>query len=254
MCARTRQRPGTALALVVVLVLTGTARAEFLTYTSSYSITNGTTFTSLTPPNGGFSGSPPYLFAVGEGVHANVSLPRFDPALGTLTGITFTLGATLQHGTGELWVVPFVPPNSQVFMLNEVRAVGPTGQLVSTGGSRTVLAPPPGVYQHSILIPSPDATAAYTDPGTLASYSGPGTFSVDVFKHLATGGNPGTFVHTRLTSPGTAAGSLAVIYEFEPVPVPAAWMLLGIGMTCTLLPLAARKGGRGRVAPPSAAG
>jgi hypothetical protein len=241
MTAPSQQRLGAAIALAVVLALAGTARAGFLTYTSSYSISDGTTFTSLTPPNGGFSGSPPNLLAVGEGVHATVAFPRFDPALGSLLGITFSLSATQQPGTGELLVVSFAPPGSQVFLLDEVRAVGPTGRLVTAGSSMTVPAPPPGLYPLSILTPSPDASSAYLDPETLAAYTGPGTFSVEVFKHLETGGTPGTFIRTRLTSPGTAAGSVSVTYEFNPVPAPPAWALLGSGALCALLAGAARR-------------
>jgi hypothetical protein len=72
-------------------------------------------------------------------------------------------------------------------------------------------------------------------------------FPVDVFKHLETGGNPGSFVHTRLTSPGTAAGNLSVTYQFTAaaVPAPPGWGLLGAGVGCALLSRVARRGVRG---------
>ena len=66
MCAPSRQPSATATAVAVVLALAGTARTDELTFSSAYSISNGTTFTSLTPSNGGWAGSPPNLFAVGE--------------------------------------------------------------------------------------------------------------------------------------------------------------------------------------------
>jgi hypothetical protein len=237
--------------VAVVLALAGTARTDELTFSSAYSISNGTTFTSLTPSNGGWAGSPPNLFAVGEGVHVSTSLPQFDPALGTLTAVTFTLHATQQPGTGELWVVTGAPSTFQRSVLDEVRAVGPTGRVVTAGTSVQVtdVTPPPGVYQLSIQTPSPDASATYTDLGTLAAYSGTGTFSVDEFKHLEFAGSPGSFVHTRLTSPGLADGTLAVTYVFTPVPEPPGWVVLVTGALCALLWRAARTVGRDRVAP-----
>jgi len=251
MCARCRQPSATAIAVAAALALAGTARADELTFTSPYSISDGTTFTSLTPPNGGWAGSPPYIFAVGEGVHFSTSLPRFDPALGTLASVTFTLSSTQQPGTGELWVVTGAPTTFLRFVLDEVRAVGPTGPLVAAGSSIQVtdFSPGPGVYQLPIRTPSPDASATYTDLGTLAAYSGTEAFSVDVFKHLEFAGNPGTFFHTRLTSPGLADGTLAVTYEFTPVPEPPGWVVLGTGVLCALLWRAARTVSGRRVAP-----
>lgn len=225
--------------MAAVLALTDAARGDVITYSSSYSVTSGGSFTVLSPPDGRYSGSPPYLFAVGEGIHATLSFPLFNPALGTLAGVRFTLGATQEAGTGELFVVFGAPTNSQVFLLNEVRAVGPTGRLVSTGGSGFTSAPGPGSYSFPLLFATPDATAAYTDPATLATYTGAGAFSIDVFKYLQTGGNPGTFIHTRLTRPGSVAGTLAVTYEFTPesapVPAPPGYAVLGGAALCILL-------------------
>jgi hypothetical protein len=250
MCARSRQPSTTVIAVVVALTLAETARADELTFTSPYSISNGTTFTSLTPPNGGWAGSPPNLFAVGEGVHVSTSLPQFDPALGTLSSVTFTLTATQQPGAGELWVAAGGPSTFLRAVVDEVRAVGPTGRLVTAGSSIQVndFNPGPGFYQLSIQTSSPTASAAYTDPGTLAAYPGTGTFSVDVFKHLELGASPGNYFQTRLTSPGLADGTLAVTYEFTPVPETPGWVVLGTGLLCALLWRAARTVGRGHVA------
>ena len=173
-----------------------------------------------------------------------VSLPQFDPSLGTLIGITLTLDATASAGSITWDNESALVTDVDLGIGGEVTAVAPSAmKLIATpfqmGSATGVAADEAGES------PDPDfagldsftvtgGTGVDNDSDTLTNsalfgpYVGLGTFDVDISSTLkqfvATVG--GDIWQTNPAN-GQTSGTVTVTYEY--VPEPATLVLLGLG-------------------------
>lgn len=189
------------------------ARAQVLTYSNSIVVT---------------SGDPPTSVAF--------DVPQFNPADGTLTGVTVSMYSTFQwtftyNGLSASGQLTFTPSNSLSFLYDGFDVLSQGNYHIAT--FTTVL---PGSGQSSTL------------PGNL-SLQGQSSFSdtSDLLNFTGTGDAPLSakydFVPTVTWTSGTvtwsadASATMAAVvtYDFTPVPEPGAVSILSFGaLTCVL--------------------
>ena len=163
----------------------------------------------------------------------DVLVPRFDPALGALTGVTASLSGQLTPGLENLGsLVPplaspvqFRPTLSLNYPVEAIQVLPLQAVLVTDGGLRTI-----GAAQAARL----DVTLAPTLPGAnpAVDFTGLGTvlFVVSGESGPLTGRNLSLF---GVVDIAVFQGQLAVAYTFDPaisVPEPASWALLGAAL------------------------
>ncbi len=166
---------------------------------------------------------------------ASFTLPEFNPALGTLTGVELSFSLMYQ---GEVTVLNF----SEYF--------GPGTTEAFTNGSSTVpidMSTPSGLL-------SPLVMAAYSGVSgsvpvaTTNDYFGPSTAMTPTFNPVSgdfplytgvgdnsytlsygTGTYAGTGTYVGFGGDGNSSGTATVTYTYTPVPEPASVVLLGLG-------------------------
>jgi hypothetical protein len=198
-----------ALVTATLTAGTGVAHAAFITDTTTFSFNGNTT---------------PY----------NLSLNSFNPALGTLTGISLTLVTNLTPQVQLLNLTtsgqPFTNAQSTAtFTLNgpgstAVTATASTGSIDGTAsaGMYTISTfSGSTVNQTQIIDLSPAIWAQYQGAGPLSFQAalGPYTSSASFTPGtLAVGGN------------GLVNGDVTIAYAYAPVPLPATFLLFGSGL------------------------
>lgn len=169
-----------------------------------------------------------------------VSVPQFDPSLGTLTNVTLTLDGQTAGST--------------LVFDNEANVGGSVGLQVGTTITATssflsALVATPAQSTSGFVGPDDDGTPDYlgadsltlaggsgsdTDfnssnvPAVLALVSGLGTINVDITNSIFTNvSTAGIFGPTDVT-PGTFSGTVSVTYDY--VPEPSTALLGGLGL------------------------
>lgn len=167
-----------------------------------------------------------------------ISLPLFDPALGTLTNVSWTLGGNVE-GSASF----------------ESLDAGATAVSLDLAATLTLFAPDASVLQ--VTIPTVNTVVnasafdgsidfggtsggAYSNlsgtasnsnnssvPAFLALFTGVGLTSISLD---AAGSSSGSGGGNLITQFATAAGaSFEIVYTYTPVPAPSALALLGLG-------------------------
>ena len=230
---RGRYTPYLTATLAALLAAQG-SDAAFITTSSAFVVGTGDFF----------GGSGPFVersghFSVSGSDSETVTLTfdRFDPALGTLTGITMTLDSVLRVGT-------------EVFGFSQTGTVTATGQaLYDVGGlltgaidAPTSTGPSPGNYF------TPGGTQDFTldaavavPAGLLSDYIGTGTRILSITETVtlsATNTGGGLIARTRTNQLFTRGweGTVTFQYDYTPaadpvaaVPEPASLLTLGVG-------------------------
>jgi hypothetical protein len=200
-------------ALVAASGIAATASAATITHTGSI----GTTTTNWNTP---------------------VFLPLFDPALGTLTNVAWTLNGNVA-GTARF----------------ESLDAGATTVSLDLAATLTLFAPDSSVLEVTIPTVNTSVSASAFDglvdfggtsggtftnlsgtatssnnssvPSFLALFTGVGLTSISV---TGSGSSSGTGGGNLITQFATSAGSsFEIIYTYDPIPTPSALALLGLG-------------------------
>lgn len=167
-----------------------------------------------------------------------ISLPLFDPALGTLTNVSWTLGGNVE-GSASF----------------ESLDAGPTAVTLDLAATLTLFAPDNSVLQVTIPTVNTVVNASAFDgtidfggtsggifanlsgnaiagnnssvPAFLALFTGVGLTSISLD---AAGSSAGTGGGNLITQFATSAGAnFEIVYTYTPVPTPGALALLGLG-------------------------
>lgn len=165
---------------------------------------------------------------------ATVSLPLFNPAMGTLTGVTLSVDATI---TGTLIV--FNLSGSPLSFTNGFTSIPVT--VTSSAGPTSVTATATATLASGTAAPGlntyPGLTGTITgfQPVTtgIAPYIGVGTFNATLGSTVLNASSGGTGPPALLFGGSASAGGQAdVTYTFtsSAIPEPASMSLLGIGM------------------------
>jgi hypothetical protein len=184
---------------------------------------NMVTFTSTVVPNQDIPFTAPLL------------LPKFNPSMGTLTGVTITVNATIvgdiqifNNSAGNL-------PFTNAFTAVPVTATGPDGAVASATAVANVAS---GIATGGFTVTSfPGVTGTATGSAnavSFAPYVGAGNFTANLSSTALSASSGGTGGGGKLFFGGTAqaGGTISVTYTFtaSAVPEPASMSLLGIGM------------------------
>ncbi|WP_370287755.1 choice-of-anchor E domain-containing protein [Siccirubricoccus soli] len=171
--------------------------------------------------------------------NTTVSVPKFNPSLGTLTSATFTLGGTT---TGSFLLLNF--SGSQPVHVNSATV---TTTLTLTDPNNNVIVVttpmatlgnvdiPPNTTGMPITVPEPSGSdsdsATVTAPGQLALFIGGGNIVLPITAAAVTTSNS-TGGFPVIGSATTAGASWEVVYTYTPleVPEPLGLSLLGAGL------------------------
>jgi hypothetical protein len=168
-----------------------------------------------------------------------LSLPKFDPSLGTLTGVTLSVDASVL-GMVQIFNISgttksFTNATASVPMT----ATGPGGVVATTTATAVVASgtAAPGLNSYPPVLGLSQGLAPVA-PVNFGLYEGVGTFNGTLAVTAASGTFGGTGGGGSLFFGGTAeaGGAINVEYTYTPsvVPEPTSMALLGIGMTSFL--------------------
>jgi PEP-CTERM motif len=172
----------------------------------------------------------------------SVTLPKFNPALGTLTKVTLTLdgqtsGSTLEFdneagvgGTVGLQIGTTITANSSFLSaLVATPAQSTSGSVVADddgapdylGGDALVLTGGSG---------SDSDFNSSTSAPVLASVTGPGTINVDLTNSIFTSTTTSGIFGPSIPNAGSFSGTVTVEYEYNLVPEPSSALLGALGL------------------------
>jgi hypothetical protein len=179
---------------------------------------------------------------------ASGSLPLFDPALGTLTSVSFQItdSTSVIHRYENFSSIPASAAGSNQTVV-AVLFNGPTtlASAISSGSvSGAATTPFDGVLDFGL---SPTDTSGFTSPepigyagagvgfGAPASYTGVGSFGVTIQRTASQTGisAPGGFVIVNNSAESVV--NYSVTYNFVPIPEPASVSLVGLAAAGLLL-------------------
>jgi hypothetical protein len=165
-----------------------------------------------------------------------LAVQQFNPSLGTLTGVTLSVDATV---TSVIEVVnissgPLTFTNATASV--PVMVTGPNGTTASTTAVATLASgtAQPGLNTYPGI--SGSSTGLAPVVGSFAPYIGAGTFNATIASTALGGtfsgtGGPGSAGLLFFGGTAMAGGNIDVTYTYIPtVPEPASMALLGIGM------------------------
>lgn len=174
----------------------------------------------------------------------SVTLPKFNPALGTLTKVTLTLngqtsGSTLlfdneaaSPGTVSLQVGTTITATSSFLSA----LVATPAQTASGSVTADELMDGSGDFTGPDSLSLIGGSGTDTDfnsstaPGVLSAVTGPGTISVDLSNSIFTSSSTSGIFGPVSPTAGTFSGNVTVEYEYNLVPEPSSALLGGLGL------------------------
>lgn len=188
----------------------------------------------------------PYTVVGTSGTAATESLTwdKFDPTLGTLTGVSLSIGGT---ASGSVSVSNTDVDALNLFdFFNRVRLTfGGTGSkpAAQTATNTALVSSPliptaPGTYslagestQGFSLSPATQELSGLSNnlDAFLAYFTGPGTFTTSLIQLPAIASSNSGF--TTIDNSGLSAyGMVSIVYTYQPVPEPSTYALAAIGL------------------------
>jgi hypothetical protein len=176
-------------------------------------------------------------FSFEDGPSHNVTINKFNTALGTLTGVTLYTNVNL---TGQVQLINFTSINQSFTNARSTGAflfTGPGGNVIGTATSDTGLingsaAPPPFTVSKFNGSMTPYSWTTSIGSGSFGLYQG-GVGDLATFVAAA-----GPYQSSASFSPGTLGvggnslidGTITIHYDYTAVPIPGAVWLLGSGL------------------------
>jgi hypothetical protein len=172
----------------------------------------------------------------------SVTLPKFNPALGTLTKVTLTLdgqtsGSTLEFdneagvgGTVGLQVGTTITATSAFLSaLVATPAQSTSGSVIGDDDGA-----PDFVGADALVLTGGSGSDSDFNSSTsapvLASVTGPGTINVDLSNSIFTSTNTSGIFGPSIPTAGNFSGTVTVEYEYNLVPEPSSALLGGLGL------------------------
>ncbi|HOJ56721.1 MAG TPA: choice-of-anchor E domain-containing protein [Phycisphaerae bacterium] len=166
----------------------------------------------------------------------SITFPKFDPALGELTSIKFTLSGSVQ-GSAQFESLDNSPTTVEMYLTSRVELQRPDGSLLvvvfTLANTSDLAAAFDGVVDfagtsgntYADLSGTAMDIAISATPADLALFTGPGEISLPV---TAAGTSYGSGAGNLLLQFATAAGATATVeYTYVPEPITAAFLALG---------------------------
>ena len=171
------------------------------------------------------------LFALANAdVSGTLSVPKFDPTLGTLTGVSWSLtGAIasilgLQNDAAQtVTLSAFTSVDFDVDSADLSLAATPDFNVFGTTGLVTL-----GVGEIAFFPVTAQTTITGSEPPS-AAFLLPGTVDVSFFSTTSFGGS-GTGGDMTISQATDAGLSFEITYEFTPIPEPSSLLLLAGGL------------------------
>jgi hypothetical protein len=169
-----------------------------------------------------------------------VTLPLFDPILGTLTKVTLTLDASTSAGTISFDNESGVPTTLTLGIGAEVNATAPSALTITAVplqlGNGSVTGDDDGaadfIGADSFSVTggsgSDSDTASITTPALLLPYIGVGTFDVYVESELSTFLSTSGGFGPLDANAGVTSGLVTVTYEYTAVPEASTLAMVGL--------------------------
>ncbi|MDR3639464.1 MAG: choice-of-anchor E domain-containing protein [Isosphaeraceae bacterium] len=232
-----QRKPRCVAGLVFGLLLTASqSKADVTSPATIHFTIPGGAFATLSPPNGDYTSSPPNLIASGTTFPTILDVPQFDPAQGTLVGVSLQLSATQTGGNADFYAVLGPPTTTSILFDRAVVLSGASNVSLSADYSSGASSIPVGtVFSHDLSAPLVTTNQTVTDSANLAAFVGHGAVELNAIRSLNVYPSPSSEVFAKLTSTGSAAGQLTVTYDFTPsaVPEPSSLCLLGLTLAVT---------------------
>lgn len=199
-----------ALGLLANLAFVTPSQADMITYNSTTTIPDTTALPFDLP----------------------LQVQQFNPALGTLTGVTVTVYSTVVADVQVYNPSGSASSFTNAFASVPVNATGPSGISVMSTATATVAsgtaAAGPSTTSFTGVMGTSMGSAAVT--GSFAPYEGTGTWTGNLSTAGSDGSYGGTGTGLFFGGSATAGGYISVTYTYTAIPEPASLSLLGIGM------------------------
>ena len=181
-------------------------------------------------------------YSVGGSFPQTLNWNKFDPSLGTLTGVSLTI-----NGTSSGYVLvqnTDVDPIDLNNFFNRVRLTfsGTISKPGAQSSANTLISTTPSIPESPAVytltngteqfdLASNQALTSLSNDLTafLSYFTGPGSFTTDIFQLPSVGSSNGDATDLENSSLATG-GVVSIVYTYSPVPEPSTYALAALGL------------------------